>query len=165
MILASRERRYGVPVRRASFLVLATLFAAGCGGGGGGNGGGPKRLSAADFATKADAICGKYNKQANNLGNPKTLAGLAKAFDKALPVLNSVLAELHGLKPPAKEQHAVDRWLAQSEVLKHDLTELRDRAKTNDRKGVESAFIQASGDVKAVNEQARKLGLKVCAKS
>jgi len=150
-------------VRRASLLVLVPLLAAGCGGGGG-SGGGAKRLSAADYAAKADAICRKYNKQTNNLGNPKTLAGLAKAFDRALPVLDNVLAELRTLKPPAKEQHGVDRWLAQSEVLKRDLTDLRDQAKAKNRKGVQSAFIRASGDVKAANEQAAKLGLKVCSK-
>jgi hypothetical protein len=155
-------------IRRASILFLALLFVAGCGGGGGGGGsGGGKsaeqpRLSKADYAAKADAICRKYNKRTEAIGNPKTLSDLAKSLDRAVPLLNNVIAELRALQPPKSEQHTVDRWLAQSEVLKHDFQEMRDKAKAKDTKGLQSAFERASGDVKHGNDLAKKLGLKVC---
>ena len=148
-------------MRRASFIVVATLVLAGCGGGGSSGG---DRLSRAQYAAKADAICGKYNAKTKSLGNAKNLAELAKVFDRALPLLDSAIAELRTLKPPASEQNDVDRWLAQSEVAKHDLQEMRDKARAKDLKAVQNAFARASADNKESNRLAAKLGLKVCAK-
>jgi hypothetical protein len=153
-------------VRRASFLVLAVLVAGGCGGGGGGGsgGGGGERLSRADYASKADAICRKSNKRTKSIGNVRNLSDLAKAFDRALPILESALAELRTLKPPEKEQHTVSLWLAQSQVLKRDLEQIRDRARAKDLKSVQSLFAKAQSDDQRGNELARKLGMKVCSK-
>jgi len=151
------------PVRRALFLVLSILCLAGCGGGGGG-GGGSQRLSRDEYAAKADAICSKYNKLTSSAGTPKDLASLAKAFDKALPLLDNALAELRKLEPPKNEQHTVDRWLAQSEVLKLDLQEMRDQARAKNLKGVQDAFARASANDKQGNKLAADLGMKVCSK-
>jgi hypothetical protein len=146
------------------------LFAAGCGGGGNSSsnssssGGGP-RLSRADYAAKADAICKKYNAKTKQIGNnSKSLSDVAKAFDQALPLLENVLSELKALKPPKSEQRNVDEWLAQSQVLKHDLQEMRDKAKAKDLKGVQDAFAKASANDKQGNRLAAKLGMKVCSK-
>jgi hypothetical protein len=57
-----------------------------------------------------------------------------------------------------------DAWLAQSEVLKHDLQEMRDKAKAKDLKGVQEAFARASANDKQGNRLAAKLGMKVCSK-
>jgi hypothetical protein len=155
-------------VRRAALLLVVTVLAgcglAGCGGGGGNSSGGGDRLSRSEFAAKADAICSKYNAKTKALGNAKNLADLATVFDRALPLLESAISELRALKPPANEQNTVERWLAQSEVAKHDLGEMRDRAKAKDVKGVQDAFTRASADNKESNRLAAKLGLKVCAK-
>lgn len=152
---------------RASVLVLSLLLFAGCGGNGGGGTGskGPKRLTRQQYAAKADAICGRYSRLTRSLGHPKSLTGLAKAFDRALPLLEGELAELQRLKPPKGEQHMVDRWLAQSQVLKHDLLELRNAAKAKNRKGVENAFARASVNGRQANRLAARLGMKVCGSS
>jgi Skp family chaperone for outer membrane proteins len=147
-------------VRRAFFLVLSVFLLAGCGGGGGSS----QRLSRDEYAAKADAICSKYNKLTNAVGSPKNLAGLAKAFDKALPLLDNAISDLRKLKPPKSEQHTVDAWLAQSQVLKHDLQEMRDQARAKNLKGVQSAYAQASANQKQGNKLAAKLGTKVCSK-
>jgi hypothetical protein len=146
-------------VRRAPFLVLAAVLLPGCGGGGGG-----APLSRSDYAAKADAICSKYNKQTSSLGQPKDLEGLAKAFDKAIPLLDNALDDLHGLKPPQNEQSTVDQWLTQTENLRDDLTKVRDQARAKNLKGVQDAFAQAQSDDKQGNQLAGKLGLKVCSK-
>jgi hypothetical protein len=149
-------------VRRASLLVLISFAAGGCGGGSGGGGG--ERLSRADYASKADAICRKYNQKTRSLGHVRNLSELAKAFDKALPILDDALAELGTLKPPESEQGTASRWLAQSQVLKRDLEQIRDRAKAKDMKRVQSLFAKATRDDQRGNELAKQLGMKVCSK-
>ena len=156
-------------MRPAALLFLVTLLAAGCGGGGSSNSSstssGGSRLSRSDYAAKADAICKKYNAKTKQIGNnSKSLSDVAKAFDQALPLLENALAELKALKPPKSEQHSVDEWLAQSQVLKHDLQEMRDKAKAKDLKGVQEAFARASANDKQGNRLAAKLGMKVCSK-
>ena len=154
---------YGTGVRRASLLFLIACAVGGCGGGSGGGGGGD-RLSRADYASKADAICRKSNQKTKSLGRVRNLSELARAFDKALPILENALAKLERLKPPANEEHLAERWLAQSQVLKHDLEQIRDSAKAKDMKNVQSLFAKATSDNRAGNELANKLGMKVCSR-
>ncbi len=147
-------------MRRAFLVVFSVLLLAGCGGGGGGS----QRLSRDEYAAKADVICRKYNKLTSAVGSPKGLAGLAKAFDQALPLLGNAITDLRKLKPPQSEQKTVDEWLAQSEVLKHDLQEIRDQARAKNLKGVQDAYARASANDKQGNKLAAKLGMKVCSK-
>jgi len=147
-------------VRRASFVLLAVLLAAGCGGGGGG-----KPLTRDEYATKADAICAKYTQQTKALANPKSLSDLADVADKTLPILDQAIADLRKLKPPADEQSTVDQWLAQVENLKGDLTTIRDKAKSNDIKGVQAVVPQATQHNQHSNQLATQLGMKVCNKN
>ena len=158
-------------MRPAALFFLVTVLAAGCGGGGNSSGNssstssGGARLSRSDYAAKADAICKKYNAKTKQIGNnSKSLSDVARAFDQALPLLENALAELKALKPPKSEQRDVDEWLAQSQVLKHDLQEMRDKAKAKDLKGVQEAFARASANDKQGNRLAAKLGMKVCSK-
>jgi hypothetical protein len=147
-------------VRRAPFLLLAVVFAAGCGGGGGSS----ERLTRADYAKKADAICGKYSQQTNALANPSNLSDLADVADKTIPILDNALDELHKLKPPADEQATADRWLAEVEKLKGDLKEIRDKAKDNDIKGVKAVVPKATEHNGNANKLATQLGMTVCNK-
>ena len=151
---------YGSPVRRASFLVLAIVVAAGCGGGGGG-----KPLSPDQYASKADAICRKYNEQAKLLVAPTNLSELAKAFDRAIPLLETAIKDLRELKPPESEQTRADRWLTQVENLKNDLAEIRDKAKDNDEQGVQATFRKATQDDQRGNQLATQLGMTACNKN
>jgi hypothetical protein len=154
-------------VRRAALLFLfVAVFAAGCGGGSSNSSssGDGDRLSRSEFAAKADAICKKYNEKTKQIGQAKNLSDVVKAFDQALPLLSSALSELQTLKPPKSEQRTVDEWLAQSQVLKHDLQEMRDKAKAKDLKGVQDAFARASANDRQGNRLAAKLGMKVCSK-
>jgi hypothetical protein len=147
-------------VRRTPFLLLAVLFAAGCGGGGGSS----ERLTRADYAKKADAICGKYSQQTNALANPSNLSDLADVADKTIPILDNALNDLHKLKPPADEQAIADQWLAEVEKLKGDLEELRDKAKDKDLKGVQAVVPTATEHNRKANQLATQLGMTVCNK-
>jgi hypothetical protein len=146
-------------VRRAAFLVLALVLLAGCGGGGG------KRLSREEYASKADAICGKYNQQTKALANPSNLTELAAVADKTLPILDNALKDLRKLKPPANEQATVDKWLDQVANLKGDLKDIRDKAKSNDMQGVQGVVPKAQQHNNRSNQLATQLGLQVCNKN
>jgi hypothetical protein len=146
-------------VRRASSLALALVFLSGCGGGGGG-----PALTKEQYAAKADAICGKYNKQVNALGNPNNLQDLAKVADKTLPILGSAIDKLDALKPPASEKAKADQWLTQVRNLKDDLQEIRDKAKAGDAPGIQSVLPKAQDHNSKSNSLAAELGMSVCNK-
>lgn len=146
-------------MRRASSLALALVFLSGCGGGGGG-----PALTKQQYATKADAICGKYNKQVNALGNPSNLQDLASVADKTLPILGKAIDELDALKPPASEKAIADQWLTQVRSLKDDLQQIRDKAKAGDTQGIQSVLPKAQDHNSKSNSLAVELGMSVCNK-
>jgi hypothetical protein len=148
-------------VRRACFLLLvAVVLAAGCGGGGSSG----KELTREEYASQADAICGKYNEQTKALENPESLSDLADVADKTLPILDNALGDLRKLNPPASEESTANEWLDAIEQLKGDLKEIRDKAKSNDMKGVQAVVPKATEHNSRANQLATELGMKVCNK-
>ncbi|MDX6401541.1 MAG: hypothetical protein QOF27_2147 [Gaiellaceae bacterium] len=137
---------------------MALVLLPGCGGGGGGG----TPLTKEEYASKADAICGKYNQQTKSLGNPSNLSGLAKVADKTLSILDKAIADLKKLKPPASEKATADQWMTQVENLKSDLAEIRDKAKANDTPGVQAVLPKAQDHNSKSNELASRLGMSVC---
>jgi hypothetical protein len=148
-------------VRRASPLLLAVVVAAGCGGGGGSSG---ERLTRAQYAAKADAICGKYKQKTGALSNPTTLSDLADVSDQVLPLLHSARSELHGLRPPQNEEATANAWLDEFDTIIDDVQKIRDAAKKNDRAAVQAAARPALQDDHHANDLATQLGMTVCNK-
>jgi hypothetical protein len=138
-------------------LTLVSLLT-GCGGGSG------KALSKAEYASKADAICGKYNEQIKSFANPKNLSDLAKVADKTLPVLVQAIGDISKLEPPASVKALSDQWLAQVRNLKDDLQEIRDKAKAGSMKGVQAVVPKATEHNAKSNALAGQLGMSVCNK-
>jgi hypothetical protein len=134
--------------------VLAVL-AAGCGGSG--------RLSKADYAKRADAICTKYNAKIRALGRPTGISGLPAYVDKALPLARKGDDELRTLKPPKDEEQTAKEWLDQNDSVVGSMERLRDAAKKSDRAGIQTALNEASAANQTANRLARQLGLSVCA--
>ena len=146
-------------MRRAFPIGLALAFLlAGCGGGSG------KPLTKAEYASKADAICGKYNEQITSFANPKNLSDLAKVADKTLSILDQAIGDLSKLEPPASEKALSDQWLAQVRNLKDDLQEIRDQAKADNMKGVQAVVPKATDHNAKSNALASQLGMSVCNK-
>jgi len=145
-------------MRLLVFLLVATLaFAAtGCGSSN------TKALSHDEYAAKADAICRKFNRQFHAVGDVSDLPKLAAALDKLVPLFEKALDDLDALTPPESEQATADRWLDQSNSLKDDLKEIRDKAKVLDGDGVEVAQQSGARDVTQANKLAHKLGMRVC---
>jgi len=143
-------------VRRVSFLLLALVLVAGCGGSGG------KRLTKEEYASKADAICAKYNGEVKKLDNPQNLSELARVADETLPILDNAITDLKKLNPPAAEQAKADQWLSQVEKLADDLTEIRDRAKDKNMQAVQAVVPKAEEHNRRSNALATELGMSVC---
>ncbi len=144
-------------MRRAAPIVLVLVFLLpGCGGASG------KLLTKAEYTSKADAICGKYNQQIKSFANPKNLSDLAKVADKTLPILDQAIGDLSKLEPPASEKALSDQWLTQVNGLKSDLQEIRDKAKAGDMQGVQAVVPKATDHNAKSNALAGQLGMSVC---
>jgi hypothetical protein len=147
-------------VPRALLLLLALIALAGCGKSSG-NG---QALTREQYATKADAICGKYKRQTEALGRIATPADLATAADKVIAVLNKARGELGDLEPPANERATANAWLDQFDVIVGDVEKIRDKARANDVKGVRALAQPALLHNARANELATRLGMTVCNK-
>jgi hypothetical protein len=142
-----------------SRVVLAFAIAAlvaGCGGGSG-------RLSKAEYAKRADAICAKYNAKLKALSRPTGISGLPAYVDRALPLARKGDDELRALKPPKDEEQRAKEWLDQNDSVVGSMERLRDAAKKGDRAGIQTALNEASSANQTANRLARSLGLRVCA--
>lgn len=148
-------------MRRALPVALALVFLLpGCGGGSGSG----KPLTKEEYASKADAICGKYNQQITSFANPKNLSDLAKVADKTLSILDQAIKDLSKLEPPASEKALSDQWLAQVRNLEDDLQEIRDKAKAGSLEGVQAVVPKATDHNAKSNALASQLGMSVCNK-
>lgn len=75
-------------------LTTAGLLVAGCGGDDSSD-----KLSKADMAKQADAICVKYNAKVKAISQPSDIASFGPYLDKLLPVSDAQRAELVKLQP------------------------------------------------------------------
>jgi len=145
-------------VGRPLFAALAVVaLVAGCGGGSE-----APRLSSAQFASRADAICRTYNSRSNAIAQPNSLAELATAINKLVPLLDQSIEKLQKLSPPKDEQADVDKWLAGVQRLEDDLRSVQASAAKKDEQGVRAALESGDAHNKRSNAMAAKLGLTVC---
>ena len=150
---------YRTRVRRAALLLLSAALLAGCGGNGGGS-----RLSAGEYATRADTICKKYKAQTDALARPATLRDLGKVADEVVPILQHAQSDLRKLRPPESEQATADEWLNQFDVLVDDVRKIQAKAEKNDQAGVEALAGPALQHDRHANELAGQLGMSICSK-
>src|SRR5919198_2736357 len=142
---------------RRFFVVFAVAaLAAGCGGGGG-------RLSKAEYAKRADAICTKYNAKLKALARPTGIGELPAYVDRALPLARKGTDELRALEPPKDEERTAKEWLDQNDSVVRSMERRRDAAKKRDRAGIQTALNEATSANQTANRLARRLGLSVCA--
>lgn len=149
---------------RAGSLLLAlaalALVAAGCGSK-------AKRLTRAEFAKRANAICAKYEQRVQ-----KRMAGiaagdekqLASSIEKVLPVIREGNDELRSLKPPEGLQGGFNRWMGIADAEVTAAQSLHDALRTSDRKAIQAAFAELQTKDVAQDRLARQeLGLNGCA--
>ncbi|MGA9761128.1 MAG: hypothetical protein WBQ14_01735 [Gaiellaceae bacterium] len=83
-------------------IVSASLALGGCGGGGSG------RLTKAEFAARANALCTGFNKKIE-VANSKNPQSSPKA---SLPLYRDEISSLKTLRPPQREQRTFDQAVA-----------------------------------------------------
>jgi hypothetical protein len=153
-----RSYGYRSAMPRALLIVcMVPVLVAACGG----EDRGP-RLTKEQFATKADAICKKYNEQAESLASPKSLTELADVADNTIPILHNAIRDWRKLNPPQSEEDTVDEWIDSVEQLVGDLEEMRDQADEGSMAGVQKVVPQADRHNRRTNELATQLGMTVC---
>jgi hypothetical protein len=147
-----------VAVPKAGLIALALVLLTGCGGKSG------PSLTKEEYASKADAICGKTTSKIQALGGPKNVSELADVADKTLPLLDQALDDLRKLRPPASEKALSDQWLRQWSNLRRDLADIRDEAKRGNLPGVTALVPRASDHNSRSQALATRLGMSVCNK-
>jgi len=146
---------------RLLFVIAALgLVAAGCGSK-------SNRLSKAEFVSRANAICAKYEKrvQSRMAGVP---AGdqkqLANSIGTVIPVIRKGNDELRSLKPPGSLQSRFDSWMGLADAEVGAAQKLQDALEKNDIQAIQAAFKELQAKDAAQDRIARQdLGLTGCA--
>ena len=137
-------------------LVGVLVLLAGCGGGG------DTRLSREEFESQGNAICAKYQKQLQAVGNPSSIDEIPDLVDQAVAILNREIAEIAALKPPADMQTEFDALIDASNNTKDAAADLSQAAKDGDRAAVQKALGEGKAASEKADQIATQLGLDSC---
>jgi len=137
-------------------LVGVLVLLAGCGGGG------DTRLSREEFESQGNAICAKYQKQLQAVGNPSSIDEIPDLVDQAVAILNREIAEIAALKPPADMQTEFDALIDASNNTKDAADDLSQAAKDGDRAAVQKALDEGKAASEKADQIATQLGLDSC---
>ena len=137
-------------------LVGVLVLLAGCGGGG------DTRLSREDFESQGNAICAKYQKQLQAVGNPSSIDEIPDLVDQAVAILNKEIAEISALNPPADMQTEFDALIDASNNTKAAADDLSQAAKDGDRAAVQKALDEGKAASEKADQIATQLGLDSC---
>jgi hypothetical protein len=147
-------------MRSAPFVLLGLLAAlvAGCGGGGG-----DKRLTHAELVSQGNAICVKASGDIDKLGDPASLADIARIGAQLATIREAETAELGALKVAKDDEDGQTRLIDALTARDKTLREVVSAARKNDQAAATKALAagQPLGD-KASNA-ALDLGLLRCA--
>jgi hypothetical protein len=137
-------------------LVGVLVLLAGCGGGG------DTRLSREEFESQGNAICAKYQKQLQAVGNPSSIDEIPDLVDQAVAILNREIAEIAALNPPADMQTEFDALIDASNNTKDAADDLSQAAKDGDRAAVQKALDEGKAASEKADQIATQLGLDSC---
>jgi len=137
-------------------LVGVLVLLAGCGGGG------DTRLSREEFESQGNAICAKYQKQLQAVGNPSSIDEIPDLVDQAVAILNKEIAEIAALNPPADMQTEFDALIDASNNTKAAADDLSQAAKDGDRAAVQKALDEGKAASEKADQIATQLGLDSC---
>jgi hypothetical protein len=137
--------------------LLAATAVAGCGGDDGGD-----RLSRAEFISRADAICSRYEARLDALGQPTNVDELESFADKALPIAKDGREELGELNPPEDLEDTYDAWLDRGNEAIQIVERLRDAAEDGDQAEIQRIAQEAQRIDTESNRLAEQLGFEQC---
>jgi hypothetical protein len=132
-------------------------LAAGCGGSGG--------LSRAEYAKQADAICAKYNRRIEALARPSGVGGISAFTAKAIPIAQRGNDDLRELRPPKDERATAQEWIDLNDRVVEAIRRLGKAARRGDRAAIRKALREGNTLNGRARRLARRLGLRVCART
>ena len=139
-------------MRARAAAALLLLVIAACGGG----------LSKGELVAKADAICGRVNKQIAKEPDPKTAKDLERLANRTVELSDPAIKDMQALEPPSELEADFDKFVA-SLKRQRDLTKkIGAAAGEGDTAEVQKIGTQAQ---KAQDEYRRltgKIGFKEC---
>ena len=137
--------------------VAALVVVSGCAGGDG-----EERLSRAEFVSRADAICRKYEARLDALGQPTNVQELRSFADKALPIARDGREELGEVTPPEELEETYDAWLEHGDEAIEIVERLRDAAADGDQAEIQRIARDAEETDRQSNRLAAELGFEQC---
>lgn len=100
---------------------------------------GSKEILKASYLVKGDALCDTANQKLDAIpdpAKPKDLPAVGRVFDKGIPTLDKLVADMKALPPPPGEEAAVADIMAAQEGALAKIKEFRDAAATNNARKV-----------------------------
>ena len=146
-----KKRRLGI---MGLIAIGALLVLCSCGGSGGG-----KRLTKAQFAEKANALCVTFNTAEKAAGNPSSIAGAITYFEKLTPLYEKRVANLEKLKPPASEEADVKSLIAIEKNEASLAKQLLAALKKNDTTKANELVASGNSDSTKAKPLYKRLGL------
>jgi hypothetical protein len=137
-------------------IVCGVVALAGCGGGG-------DRLTKEELASRADAICGKYEAKLDALAEPQSIEEVASLAEKAKPIVADGVDELEQLEPPEELEDDYDRWIELNRDSLEAIDDLKQAAADGDEARVQQVVQDANAQEKEADALARQIGLDECA--
>lgn len=136
-------------------LGLTAVIAAGCGGG-------DKRLSHADLVKQGNAICVAAAGRIDNLGDPASLADVARIGKQLADIRDDETTKLAALSAAKDDEDAQNRLVTALKAWDRSLRDVVAAAQKGDQAGATKALAagQALGDKAAT--AARAIGLLGC---
>jgi hypothetical protein len=117
----------------------------------------------AQFVARANAICAAGLRSAAHLKSPKSTAELLPFSEQTSSIVSKLASDLDGVTPPSRSRVSYARFLRtlarEARLLDEVVTGLRAHSALRARRALEGL----SSD--AVNEQAKALGIAVCART
>ena len=121
------------------------------------------RLTAAEFAVRADQNCRNLNKvPAANLGQPTPTPAFAAKLADFMPFFWKAIDRQGEMRPPASAQDTASRWMGAMTAVGHDFEAMRDAAGKSDSAAFGPASKQLSADVSESLRLSKQLGETYC---
>jgi hypothetical protein len=141
-------------VRTPALLVLGLIAfaAAGCGGGGG-----DKRLSHAELVKQGNAICVAASGEIDTLGDPASLADLARIGKRLADIRDGETTKLAALAVATEDEHARTRLVSALQAWDRALRAVVVAARENDQAGATKAL--AAGQALGARASAAAIGM------
>jgi hypothetical protein len=147
-----------VPRSALLLLVLIAAVAAGCGGGGG-----PKRLSHADFVTQGEAICVAASGKIDALGDPASLADIARIGARLAAIRDTETDELAALVPAKADVAGQQRMVTALRARNRTLHAVVEAARKHDQAAATKALAAGGPLGDRASDAAVDVGLLRCA--